>query len=74
MRGRSFTAGLAVVTILTILPSTPIVAQEGEAPSFWVENSTVEIDRVIAGRIASATFVFHNDSPEDVHIIRAKPS
>lgn len=42
--------------------------------SFTVEQSSLELGKVVAGQTVTATFVFHNDGPEDVHIIRAKPS
>lgn len=45
-----------------------------EQASFGVEQSSLELGKVVAGETVTATFVFRNDGPEDVHIIRAKPS
>lgn len=41
---------------------------------FWVENPRIDLGEVRSGTPAVATFVFHNDGPKDVNIIRAKPS
>ena len=41
---------------------------------FRVEEPNLDIGRVIAGKTAVGTFVFHNDSEKDVRILRAKPS
>jgi hypothetical protein len=65
--------GVAVV-FLAAAAATPTSAIEGGKPSFWVENDSIEIGKVIAGRTASATFVFRNDGENDVHIVRATPS
>ncbi len=74
MRDRFGTVLTVVVLFCAVASAPPVVAQDEGKTLFWVENSTVEIGKVIAGRPASATFLFHNDGPEDVHIIRAKPS
>jgi len=65
-----------IVTALIILGlfSANLWGQETAALSFHVEEPNVELGKVIAGETLVATFVFHNDGPEDVHIIRAKPS
>jgi len=64
------TATLAIV----LLTAFPAVAAENAPGSFRVETAEVDLGTIIAGTTATATFVFHNDGPEDVHIIRAKPS
>ena len=74
MKDRFGTVMTVVVLVCAVVFTPPIVAQDEGKTSFWVEESTVDIGKVIAGRPASATFLFHNDGPEDVHIIRAKPS
>jgi hypothetical protein len=51
----------------------PAAAQDPE-PSFRVEDAELDLGTIIAGTTATATFVFHNDGPDDVRIIRAKPS
>ena len=65
--------GTAVV-FLAATVATPISALEDGKPSFWVENDSIEIGRVVAGQTASATFIFRNDGEADVHILRAAPS
>jgi hypothetical protein len=66
-------AATVALLLCGILASSPLWSQENPT-SFRVEEKTVDLGRVIAGRTISATFVFHNDGPTDVHIIRAKPS
>ena len=39
-----------------------------------VEEPQLDLGTVVAGESVTATFIFHNDGPEDVNIIRAKPS
>jgi len=65
---------MAVVVFLVTAVATPTSALEDARPSFWVENDSIEIGKIVAGRKASATFVFHNDGETDVHIVHAKPS
>jgi len=62
------------VVILATAVVTPTSALEDAEPSFWVENDSIEIGRVVAGHTASATFVFRNDGETDVHIVHATPS
>ena len=49
-------------------------AAEDPRPAFSVEEAKMDLGTIVAGTTATATFVFHNDGPDDVHIIRAKPS
>jgi hypothetical protein len=65
---------VASVVFLVTAGVTPTSALEDEKTSFWVENDSIEIGRVVAGYTASATFVFHNDGETDVHIVHATPS
>ena len=51
-----------------------VAAAENSESSFRVEQAHVDIGTIVAGTIGSATFVFHNDGPDDVRILRAKPS
>ena len=51
-----------------------VAAIEAAEPSFRVEEAKLDLGTIVAGGVATATFVFHNDGPDDVHIIRAKPS
>jgi len=64
----------AAVVILATAVVTPTSALEDAKPSFWVENDSIEIGRVVAGHTASVTFVFRNDGETDVHIVHATPS
>ena len=47
---------------------------QSAGPTFFVENARIDIGEIKAGTEAVATFVFHNEGPTDVRIIRAKPS
>ena len=51
-----------------------VAAQGAEKPNLRLENETIDAGRVIAGRSASVTYVFHNDGPTDITILRASPS
>ena len=64
----------AVVLFLAAVVAAPISALEDDKPSFWVENDSIEIGKVVAGSTALATFVFRNDGETDVHIVHATPS
>jgi len=64
----------AAVVFLVTAGVTPTSALEDVKTSFWVENDSIEIGRVVAGHTASATFVFNNDGETDVHIVHATPS
>ena len=67
---------VALATALSFIAIAPTLCfpEEDAEPTFWVESPELELGTVVAGSVATATFVFHNDGPEDVHIIRAKPS
>jgi hypothetical protein len=39
-----------------------------------VENDSIDVGRLIAGKTATATYVFHNDGTTDINIVRASPS
>ena len=62
------------VFMLTILAATITVGAEAVGPTFSVENNRIVLGEIKSGNDAVATFVFHNQGPEDVTIIRAKPS
>jgi len=68
----------AVALVATLVLGSFVVAQfaaaEDSQPSFAVEEAELELGTIVAGTLATATFVFHNPGPTDVHIIRAKPS
>ncbi|MFV2071285.1 MAG: hypothetical protein ACC742_01350 [Thermoanaerobaculales bacterium] len=72
-------ADFRAVTLLMVLSLVLIVAPalssaEENAGVLRVEEASLQLDPVVAGRTVLATFVFHNDGPEDIQIIRAKPS
>ena len=48
-------------------------AQSAE-PAFRVENPRIDMGKIKAGAEVEAVFVFHNDGPIDVRILKAKPS
>jgi hypothetical protein len=63
------------VALLTISVFTAHALEaNGSRLSFRVEEAELDLGTVVAGKIVTATFIFHNDGAEDVHIIRAKPS
>lgn len=64
------TVGLAAAALCA--PNVP--AQSSEKPNLRVENATIDAGKVIAGKSASVTYVFHNDGPTDITILRASPS
>jgi len=55
----------AAVVFLAAAVATPTSAIEDGKPSFWVENDSIEIGKVVAGRTASATFVFRKRHPPE---------
>lgn len=61
---------------LALLLLASVTAGEGErgAGSFRVEEAELDLGRVTAGELATATFVFRNDSPTEVRILKAAPS
>ena len=64
----------ATIALALVLFLSPASAQDDSLPSFRVDNPSLELDKVFAGHTVTATWVFRNDGPNDVHIIRAKPS
>ena len=67
------------VALTAVLVSIPLfvafsASAEDSRHSFRVEERELDLGTIVAGTIATATFVFYNDGPDDVHIIRAKPS
>ncbi len=67
------------VLILMLLTAAMVVYvnrvdAQSVGPTFRVENPRMDLGEIKAGTEAVATFVFHNGGPEDVRILRAKPS
>lgn len=72
---RSFRAvAPAAALVFVSMAFTCVAVAEDEKASFWVEEAQLDLGTVVAGESVTATFIFHNDGPEDVNIIRAKPS
>ena len=67
-------AALVAAFVCAGFAVTHVAAVEDSKPSFWVEEAHLDLGTIVAGTVATATFVFHNDGPDDIHIIRAKPS
>jgi hypothetical protein len=65
---------LAAALVCAYFVAPHYAAAEDPETSFRVEEAELDLGEIVAGTVATATFVFHNDGPEDVHIIRAKPS
>jgi len=74
MTRRPRAVALAAALLFAAFVVTHFAAAQEPQPSFWVEEAELDLGTIVAGTIATATFVFHNDGPDDVHIIRAKPS
>lgn len=64
------------VMLIAVLTAAVLTTSAGgaERATFWVENDSIDLGRVAAGRDATATFVFHNDGETEVRIIKAAPS
>jgi hypothetical protein len=73
MRNRCVVAPAAALVCALMTVADPAVAEDDRA-TFRVEEASLNLGTVVAGESVKATFVFHNDGPEDVHIIRAAPS
>lgn len=64
---------LALLSVVMVAIADHVEAQSG-GPTFSVENPRIDVGEIKAGSDAVATFVFHNEGPTDVKIIKAKPS
>lgn len=64
---------LMLLTVSMIVAVDRTDAQ-ATGPTFSVEESRINVGEIKAGSEVVATFVFHNQGPTDVKIIRAKPS
>ena len=69
---RTMDAVMLIAVLTAALLTT--AAGEAERATFWVENDSIDLGKVAAGRDATATFVFHNDGETEVRIIKAAPS
>ena len=64
----------AALVMIFAATAVTVAGDEGVKPSLWVEKDSIDIGSVIAGRTASATYIFHNDGPTEVKILRATPT
>ena len=68
----------AVLTLVLLVVAVVVIVSHADAqtagPTFSVENPRIDLGEIKAGSEAVATFVYRNDGPTDVKIIRAKPS
>lgn len=76
MESKSTIAFVVAVAALLAVASVAVTeqGQEETLASFRVEKADLDLGTVVAGEDAVATYTFHNDTDEDVKIIRAKPS
>ena len=74
MTRHSRAVALAAAFLFSGFAFIHFAAAQDPEPSFRVEETELDLGTIVAGTVATATFVFHNDGPDDVHIIRAKPS
>jgi len=74
MTSHSRAVALAAAFVFAAFALNHHAAAQDSEPSFRVEEAALDLGTIVAGTVATATFVFHNDGPDDVHIIRAKPS
>ena len=68
--------GVLILMLLTaaMVASVNRVDAQSAEPTFTVENPRMNMGEIKAGAEVVATFVFHNGGPDDVRILRAKPS
>jgi len=64
---------LVLLSVIVVAIGHQVEAQSS-GPALTVENPKIDIGEIKAGSDAVATFVFHNNGPNDVQIIKAKPS
>jgi hypothetical protein len=71
---RNLRRGVMWAAVCASILAAAVAPGEEAQPAFRVESSELEVGPVTAGTTAMATFVFHNDSKSEVHILRAAPS
>jgi predicted secreted protein len=64
----------AAVFFCAMMAVSANLVAEKPAPSFYAEQTHLDLGIVVAGDVVTATFVFHNEGSEDVRILRAAPS
>ena len=64
----------ATVFFFAVMAVANTSVAEDAAPSFYAEQTHLDLGIVVAGEVVPASFVFHNEGSEDVRILRASPS
>ena len=66
------------MTVIAFAVTAVAAAGAGDEPgvptALSIENQNLDLGRVFAGATATATFVFHNNGPHDIKILRAAPA
>ncbi len=71
---KNLSCGVVFAAVGALLLTAAAVPGGDAHPAFQVESSELQVGPVTAGTTAMATFVFHNRSEAEVHILRAAPS
>ena len=74
MKARVFSIAAAATLIAAAVVTPAAFAADEMKASLWVDNTHLNMGRVVAGSTATASYVFHNDSDADIHIVRATPT
>ena len=64
----------AAVFFSVVMAVTNTSIAEDAAPSFYAEQTHLDLGTVVAGEVVPAIFVFRNEGSQDVRILRATPS
>jgi hypothetical protein len=64
----------AAVLFLTLMALSNTSIAEDPGPSFYAEQTHLDLGTVVAGEVVPAIFVFRNEGSKDVRILRATPS
>jgi hypothetical protein len=65
---------VGTLSLALLLASVAAGEEERGEGLFRVEMADLDLGRITAGELATATFVFRNDSPSEVRILKAAPS
>ena len=74
MKARVFSITAAATLIAAAVVTPAAFAADETKASLWVDNTHLNMGRVVAGTTATASYVFHNDGDADIHIVRATPT
>ena len=64
----------AAVFFLALMAMANTSVAEDSEPSFYAEQTHLDLGTVVAGEVVPAIFVFRNEGSQDVRILRATPS